>query len=67
MNAELARYKEMKKIVERARAVRVFMAHLTIFIVGNIFPGAWNGLTYYVNGNDFWWFPIPLISGVSAS
>ena len=61
MNEELAKYKEMKNTVEKARAVRVFLAHLAIFIIGNIFLGVWNSLTYYIKGNELLWFPIPLI------
>lgn len=61
MNEELARYKDAKKIVEKARVTRLFMAHLAVFIVGNIFLGGWNLLTYFVKGNEFLWFPIPLM------
>ena len=61
MSDEVARYKEAKKNVEKARAVRIFLVHLSVFIIGNIFLGVWNSLTYYIKGNELLWFPIPLI------
>ncbi len=61
MSDDVARYKEAKKNVEKARAVRIFLVHLSVFILGNIFLGVWNSLTYYIKGNELLWFPIPLI------
>lgn len=61
MNDDLAVYKDARKAVEKARAVRTFLVHLAVFIIGNIFLGVWNSLTYYVKGNELLWFPIPLI------
>ena len=61
MNEDLAGYRDARKNVEKARAVRTFLVHLAVFIIGNIFLGVWNSLTYYVKGNELLWFPIPLI------
>ncbi len=61
VNEELANYREARKSVEKARADRIFLVHLAVFIIGNIFLGIWNSLTYYVKGNELLWFPIPLI------
>ena len=61
MNDEVTRYKEARKSVEKARAVRIFLVHFSAFILGNIFLGVWNSLTYYVRDNQLLWFPIPLI------
>ena len=47
--------------MEKARVVRLFLAHLAIFVIGNIFLGIWNSLTYYVKGNELLWFPIPIV------
>jgi len=61
VNEELANYREVRKSVEKARADAVFLVHLAVYIIGNIFLGIWNSLTYYINGNELLWFPIPLI------
>lgn len=61
MSDQLANYKEARKGVEKTRATRVFLIHLAAFIIGNIFLGVWNSLTYYIKGNELLWFPIPLI------
>ena len=61
MNDDLASYKEARKAVEKARVVRVFLIHFSTFVIGNIFLGVWNSLTYYIKGNELLWFPIPLI------
>ena len=61
VNEELESYKEARKTVEKDRVVRTFLVHLAVFIIGNIFLGVWNSLTYYVKGNELLWFPIPLI------
>ena len=61
MNDEVTRYKEARKSVEKSRAVRIFLVHFTAFILGNMFLGVWNSLTYYVKENELLWFPIPLI------
>ena len=58
---QLESYKNAKKTVAKARMVRLFLAHLAIFVIGNIFLGSWNSLTYYVKGNELLWFPIPLV------
>ena len=61
MDDQLESYKNAKKTVEKARVVRLFLAHLAIFVIGNIFLGIWNSLTYYVKGNELLWFPIPIV------
>ena len=58
---ETRRYTENRKIVERTRAIRTFLAHLTAYIIGNAFLGVWNALTYYVSDNSAIWFPLPLL------
>ena len=65
---QLESYNNAEKTVEKARAARLFVAHLAICIIGNIFLGNWNSSTHYVNGNELLWFPIPLVFyGVSGS
>jgi len=57
----LARYRAARKIVERGRAVQIFLSHLTAYIVGNVFLGVWNTLTYYIKEDETLWFYIPLL------
>ena len=47
-DTQVAQYRETKKAVQKARAVREFLLHLAVYVVSNIFFGVWNGLTYYV-------------------
>ena len=49
---EVTRYRETRKAIEKARAVRIFVSHLVAFVIGNVFLGVWNGLTYYVKEDD---------------
>ena len=58
---EVASYREARKSVEKSRAVRIFLVHLAVFVLGNIFLAFWNSLTYYVKDNELLWFPIPFI------
>ena len=58
---ELLRYKQTRKAIEKARAVRIFVSHLAAYVIGNIFLGVWNGLTYYVKEDDTLWFYLPLL------
>lgn len=60
-NDEAQRYMETRKRVEQRRALQVFLAHLTIYIIANSFLGVWNTLTYQVKDNPTIWFPIPLL------
>ena len=60
MTDQLESYKEAKKTQEKARGLQIFVAHLFLFIAGNIFLGVWNVLTYMVKGNELLWFPMPL-------
>ena len=61
VNNELDSYMDARKKVEKTRAVRIFLAHLAMFIIGNMFLGLWNSLTYHVKGNELFWFLIPLV------
>ena len=54
-------YIEARKTVEKHRAKRIFLSHLVAFILGNTFLGFWNGLTYFVKGNETLWFFLPLL------
>ena len=58
---EVVRYRETRKAIEKARAVRIFVSHLVAFLIGNAFLGVWNGLTYYVKDDDTLWFYLPLL------
>ena len=60
-NDQLVSYQEARKSVQRARVLRIFLAHLVMFVLGNIFLGLWNSLTYYRLDNELIWMPIPLI------
>jgi hypothetical protein len=57
----VASYAEQRKAVEKARAVRIFLSHLAAYVVGNIFLGSWNSLTYYIKEDHTLWFYIPLL------
>ena len=61
VNAELQEYQAARKAVEKNRAVRTFLVHLAAYIIGNIFFGIWNVLTYVVKDHELLWFPLPLI------
>ncbi|MBM3944451.1 MAG: 2TM domain-containing protein [SAR202 cluster bacterium] len=58
---ELARYKETRKAIEKARAMRIFFSHFAAFFIGNIFLGVWNVLTYFIKEDKTLWFYLPLI------
>jgi len=58
---EFESYRSTRKDIEKARAVQVFLSHLAAYIVGNVFLGGWNALTYYVREDDTLWFYIPLV------
>ena len=58
---EVIRYRETRKAIEKARALRIFVSHLVAYIIGNVFLGVWNGLTYYVKEDDTLWFYLPLL------
>ena len=61
MDSEIALYKEARRKIERSRALRIFMSHLAAYILGNIFLGGWNVLTYFVKEDSTLWFFIPLL------
>ena len=61
MDDAIARYRETRKTIERARAARVFYVHLAAYVLGNIFLGFWNALTYFVTDDETLWFFIPLL------
>lgn len=58
---EVQRYRNAKKLVEKKRAVLVFLTHLAAYVISNIFFGIWNALTYNVKGETTLWFYVPLI------
>ena len=60
-NKEFAAYREARKAIEKKRAFRTFLIHVTAYIIGNIFLGTWNILTYYVRENQTLWFYIPIL------
>ena len=57
----LRAYTEARKSIEKRRAVLLFYAHLGAYIVGNLFLGGWNVLTYFVKESSTLWFFIPLL------
>jgi hypothetical protein len=61
IEAELQEYREIRKVVAKARAVRIFIYHLVAYVLGNIFLGAWNIFTYQNRGDQILWFFSPLI------
>ena len=61
MDDQTAAYREARRAIERSQAVRVFLFHLAAYIVGNVFLGFWNALTYFVKDSDTLWFYIPLL------
>ena len=36
---EVERYRETRKAIEKARAIRIFISHLVAYVIGNIFLG----------------------------
>jgi hypothetical protein len=58
---ELSRYKEAWKANEKARAMRIFLSHFAAFVLGNVFFGVWNVLTYFLREDSTLWFYLPLI------
>ena len=54
-------YRETRKSIEKARAVRIFLSHLAAYILGNIFLGSWNVLTYFLKDSPTLWFFLPLL------
>ena len=58
---EIRRYGEARKKIAKARAQRIFFAHLGAYIVGNVFLGSWNALTYFVKESQTLWFFLPLL------
>ena len=61
MDDYISPYRETRKAIERARAIQVFLIHLVTYIIGNVFLGFWNALTYFVKEDDTLWFYIPLL------
>ena len=55
------RYRDAKRRVEQRRALRIFLGHLTAYIIANSFFGVWNTLTYTITDNPTIWFPLPLL------
>ena len=54
-------YRQARRDIERSRAKLVFYAHLGAYVVGNLFLGGWNVLTYVVKKSDALWFFLPLL------
>ena len=61
VNVDTGKYQEARKAVEKQRAVRVLVAHLVAYILGNVVIGLWNAGTYYLRDNDTVWFYLPPI------
>ena len=61
MDPETGRYSRERIRIERRRAVRLFLMHLALYVLGNIFLGGWNALTYLVLGSSTLWFFLPLL------
>ena len=61
MDQDLERYKEARRVIEKARAARIFLSHFVAFVIGNGFLGLWNALTYFVKDDTTLWFYIPLL------
>ena len=61
LSEEIMRYRDTRRAIEKARAVRIFASHVVAYIIGNTFLGVWNGLTYYVKDDDTLWFFLPLV------
>ena len=59
--ASINAYREARKSIEKARAVRIFLSHLAAYILGNIFLGSWNVLTYFLKDSPTLWFFLPLL------
>ena len=59
--ASINTYREVRKSIEKARAVRIFLSHLAAYILGNIFLGSWNILTYFIKDSPTLWFFLPLL------
>ena len=57
----LEAYKEVRRSLEKRRAQLIFIAHLGAYVIGNIFLGGWNILTYFVKDSETLWFFIPLL------
>lgn len=58
---EISRYRAARKAIEKARAVRIFVSHVAAYVIGNVFLGVWNALTFFVRGDDTLWFFLPLL------
>ena len=54
-------YGTIKMSIDKARAKRNFLVHLATYVIGNIFFGAWNALTYFVKDSPALWFYLPLL------
>ena len=57
----VAAYRTARRAIEKARSVRIFISHLIAFILGNLFLGFWNAMTYFVKDSDTLWFFLPLL------
>ena len=54
-------YREARKAIEKGRALRIFFGHLGAYLLGNMFLGGWNALTYFVKDSPTLWFYLPLL------
>ena len=58
---DVTAYSETRKTIEKARAVRVFVSHLIAYVLGNLFLGFWNAMTYFMKDSETLWFYLPLL------
>ena len=58
---DVTAYSETRKAIEKARAVRIFVSHLIAYVLGNLFLGFWNVMTYILKDNETLWFYLPLL------
>ena len=61
MDPGIGEYSRERMSIERRRAVRLFLLHLAFYVLGNVFLGGWNALTYFVLGSPTLWFVLPLL------
>ncbi|MBM3948647.1 MAG: 2TM domain-containing protein [SAR202 cluster bacterium] len=54
-------YQGVRKEVAKRRAYRIFYSHMAAYIIGNVFLGVWNILTYFIKDDTTLWFFVPLI------
>jgi hypothetical protein len=54
-------YQSVRKMVAKKRAYRIFYSHVAAYVIGNVFLGVWNVLTWFLRDDETLWFFVPLI------